>query len=298
MLKSIMMVTMLVTNLNVTEEAYDEYLDYELVSQGVVDESLAEVWGAEGMVGHPYIVMQPSSGEAVYLRFIEEEEKMNYRPMGTHGWNSTEILVQNPDQLATELESSPFEIIGMPYDLYPTPDAPRAMQVLGPSDEVLYLTRIIPEGSGFNLGSAQSYVDRVFIMVLGGPSMEALQDYYKTSFGMPVTEASDWTIGVLSRMNDLPDDSVFPLALVEFEENFLIELDEWNNGDIFESREVKEGHLPPSTSMVSFSTNSIDQINVEWKHEPQSIEGFPYNGSKVGVTVGIAGEWIEIIEWE
>tara|TARA_B100001250_G_scaffold378088_1_gene367675 strand:+ start:490 stop:1368 length:879 start_codon:yes stop_codon:yes gene_type:complete len=292
------MVTMLVTNLNVTEEAYDEYLDYELVSQGVIDESLAEVWGAEGMVGHPYIVMQPSSGEPVYLRFIEEEEKMNYRPMGTHGWNSTEILVQNPDQLATELESSPFEIIGMPYDLYPTPDAPRAMQVLGPSDEVLYLTRIIPEGSGFNLGSAQSYVDRVFIMVLGGPSMEALQDYYKTSFGMPVTEASDWTIGVLSRMNDLPDDSVFPLALVEFEENFLIELDEWNNGDIFESREVKEGHLPPSTSMVSFSTTSIDQINVEWKHEPQQIDVFPYNGSKVGVTVGIAGEWIEIIEWE
>ena len=298
MLKSIMMVTMLVTNLNVTEEAYDEYLDYELVSQGVVDESLAEVWGAEGMVGHPYIVMQPSSGEPVYLRFIEEEEKMNYRPMGTHGWNSTEILVQNPDQLATELESSPFEIIGMPYDLYPTPDAPRAMQVLGPSDEVLYLTRIIPEGSGFNLGSAQSYVDRVFIMVLGGPSMDALQDYYKTSFGMPVTEASDWTIGVLSRMNDLPDDSVFPLALVEFDENFLIELDEWNNGDIFESREVKEGHLPPSTSMVSFSTTSIDQINVEWKHEPQQIDVFPYNGSKVGVTVGIAGEWIEIIEWE
>ena len=298
MLKSIMMVTMLVTNLNVTEEAYDEYLDYELVSQGVVDESIAEVLGTEGMVGTQYIVMQPGSGEPVYLRFIEEEDKMNYRPMGTHGWNSTEILVQNPDQLAAELESSPFEIIGMPYDLYPTPDAPRAMQVLGPSEEVLYLTRIIPEGSGFNLGSAQSYVDRVFIMVLGGPSMEALQDYYRTSFGMPVTEASDWTIGVLSRMNDLPDDSVFPLALVEFEENFLIELDEWNNGDTFESREVKEGHLPPSTSMVSFSTNSIDEIKVEWKHEPQSIDAFPYNGSKVGVTVGIAGEWIEIIEWE
>jgi len=289
---------MLVTNLNVTEEAYNEYLDYEVVSQGIVDEGLAEVWGAEAMVDHPYLIMQPSSGEPVYLRFIEDEEKMNYKPMGTHGWNSTEILVQNPDQLATELESSAFEIIGMPYDLYPTPDAPRAMQVLGPSDEVLYLTRIIPEGSGFNLGSAQSYVDRVFIMVLGGASMESLREYYKTSFDMPVTEASDWKIGVLARMNDLPDDSVFPLALVEFEENFLIELDEWNNGDTFEPRQVKEGHLPPSTSMVSFSTNSIDQINVEWKHEPQSIDSFPYNGSKVGVTVGIAGEWIEIIEWE
>ena len=298
MLKSIMMVTMLVTNLNVTEEAYNEYLDYEIVSQGIVDEDLAEVWGADAMVDHSYTIMQPSSGEPVYLRFIEDEEKMNYRPMGTHGWNSTEILVQNPDQLATELESSAFEIIGMPYDLYPTPDAPRAMQVLGPSDEVLYLTRIIPEGSGFNLGSAQSYVDRVFIMVLGGANMESLREYYKTSFDMPVTEASDWKIGVLARMNNLPDDSVFPLALVEFEENFLIELDEWNNGDTFESRQVKEGHLPPSTSMVSFTTDSIDQINVEWKHEPQSIDAFPYNGGKVGVTVGVAGEWIEIVEWE
>jgi len=292
------MVTMLVTNLNVTEEAYNEYLDYEVVSQGIVDEGLAEVWGAEAMVDHPYLIMQPSSGEPVYLRFIEDEEKMNYRPMGTHGWNSTEILVQDPDQLAAELESSAFEIIGMPYDLYPTPDAPRAMQVLGPSDEVLYLTRIIPEGSGFNLGSAQSYVDRVFIMVLGGASMESLREYYKTAFDMPVTEASDWKIGVLARMNNLPDDSVFPLALVEFEENFLIEHDEWNNGDTFEPRQVKEGHLPPSTSMVSFSTDSIDKINVEWKHEPQPINSFPYNGSKVGVTTGVAGEWIEIIEWK
>ena len=56
MLKSIMMVTMLVTNLNVTEEAYNEYLDYEVVSQGIVDEGLAEVWGAEAMVDHPYVI--------------------------------------------------------------------------------------------------------------------------------------------------------------------------------------------------------------------------------------------------
>ena len=59
----------------------------------------------------------------------------------------------------------------------------------------------------------------------------------------------------------------------------------------------KEGHLTAININGFFSTNSIDQINVEWKHEPQSIEAFPYNGSKVGVTVGIAGEWIEIIEW-
>jgi hypothetical protein len=49
--------------------------------------------------------------------------------------------------------------------------------------------------------------------------------------------------------------------------------------------------------MVAAATNSIDQKNVEWKHEPQSIDAFPHNGSKVGVTVGMAGEWMEISEW-
>jgi len=294
MLESILMVTMLVTNLSVTEQAYDDYLAYDTVVEGNVNENLASAWDAEDMINHPYIIMQPESGEDVYLRFIEDKEKTNYKPVGTHGWNSTEILVEDPDKLAEELDNSPFRIIGMPYDLYPTPNAPRAMQVLGPSDEMIYLTRIIPDGSGYNLGSAKSYVDRVFIMVVGGPSMEDLQEYYRETFDMPVTEASDWTIGVISRLNDLPEDTLYPLAIAEFDKDFLIELDEYPEAIV--PREIADGHLPPSTSVVSFFVDSLDAIDVTWREEPTTIEAFPYNGRKVGVTVGVAGEWIELVE--
>ena len=294
MLESILMVTMLVTNLSVTEQAYDDYLAYETVVEGNVNENLASAWDAEDMINHPYIIMQPESGEDVYLRFIEDKEKTNYKPVGTHGWNSTEILVEDPDKLAEELDNSPFRIIGMPYDLYPTPNAPRAMQVLGPSDEMIYLTRIIPDGSGYNLGSAKSYVDRVFIMVVGGPSMENLQEYYRETFDMPVTEASDWTIGVISRLNDLPEDTLYPLAIAEFDKDFLIELDEYPETIV--PREIADGHLPPSTSVVSFFVDSLDAIDVIWREKPTTIEAFPYNGRKVGVTVGVAGEWIELVE--
>ena len=294
MLESILMVTMLVTNLSVTEQAYDDYFAYETVVEGNVNENLASAWDAEAMINHPYIIMQPESGEDVYLRFIEDKEKTNYKPVGTHGWNSTEILVEDPDKLAEELDNSPFRIIGMPYDLYPTPNAPRAMQVLGPSDEMIYLTRIIPDGSGYNLGSAKSYVDRVFIMVVGGPSMEDLQEYYRETFDMPVTEASDWTIGVISRLNDLPEDTLYPLAIAEFDKDFLIELDEYPETIV--PREIADGHLPPSTSVVSFFVDSLDAIDVTWREEPTTIEAFPYNGRKVGVTVGVAGEWIELVE--
>ncbi len=294
MLKSIVMVTMLVTNLNAVEEAYDSYLGYQVVEEGQIDRSLGSVWGARGMNKHPYVIMQPKSGAEVYLRFIEDKSMTNYRPMGTHGWNSTEILVEDPDALAVQLSNSSFNIIGQPYDLYPTPDAPRAMQVLGPSNEIIYLTRIIPGGSGFNLGSAQSYVDRVFIMVVGGPSMKALQDFYSQKLNMPVTEASDWTIGVISRLNNLPEDTVYPLALVSFEQDFLIELDEYPSVVVPRKRAVN--HLPSSTSVVSFLVDSLDNFDIKWRRPPQSIQNFPYNGRKVGVTIGPAGEWIELIE--
>ena len=294
MLKSIVMVTMLVTNLNAVEEAYDSYLGYQVVEEGRIDRSLGSVWGARGMNKHPYVIMQPKSGAEVYLRFIEDKSMTNYRPMGTHGWNSTEILVEDPDALAVQLSNSSFNIIGQPYDLYPTPDAPRAMQVLGPSNEIIYLTRIIPGGSGFNLGSAQSYVDRVFIMVVGGPSMKALQDFYSQKLNMPVTEASDWTIGVISRLNNLPEDTVYPLALVSFEQDFLIELDEYPSVVVPRKRAVN--HLPSSTSVVSFLVDSLDNFDIKWRRPPQSIQNFPYNGRKVGVTIGPAGEWIELIE--
>jgi len=294
MLKSIVMVTMLVTNLNAVEEAYDSYLGYQVVEEGQIDRSLGSVWGARGMNKHPYVIMQPKSGEEVYLRFIEDKSMTNYRPMGTHGWNSTEILVEDPDALAVKLSNSSFNIIGQPYDLYPTPDAPRAMQVLGPSNEILYLTRIIPGGSGFNLGSAQSYVDRVFIMVVGGPSMKALQDFYSQKLNMPVTEASDWTIGVISRLNNLPEDTIYPLALVSFEQDFLIELDEYPSVVVPRKRAVN--HLPSSTSVVSFLVDSLDSFDLKWRRPPRTIQNFPYNGRKVGVTIGPAGEWIELIE--
>jgi len=294
MLKSIIMVTMLVTNLNTIEEAYDKHLGYRVVEEGQIDRSLGSTWGARGMNKHPYIIMQPESGEEVYLRFIEDQSMTNYRPMGTHGWNSTEILVEDPDALAVELSDSSFNIIGQPYDLYPTPDGPRAMQALGPSNEVLYFTRIIPGGSGFNLGSAKSYVDRVFIMVVGGPSMKALQEFYSKNLKMPVTEASDWTIGVISRLNDLPEDTIYPLALASFDKDFLIELDEYPA--VFVPRKRAVNHLPASTSVVSFLVDSLDDVDVKWRRPPRKIQDFPYNGRKVGVTIGPAGEWIELIE--
>ncbi|MBT78412.1 MAG: hypothetical protein CL798_09515, partial [Chromatiales bacterium] len=140
MLKSIIIVTISVLNLTSVEDAYHDHLGYTAVDQGELSAAVTKTWNTENMTGSKYLVMQPSSNEKVYLRFVENPTTADHTAMTTHGWNSTELLVKDPDTLAEQLADTPFTLIGPPKDLWPTPNAPRAMQVLGPANEVLYLT--------------------------------------------------------------------------------------------------------------------------------------------------------------
>ena len=177
MLKTIVIVTITVLNLGSIESAYQQEFSYKTVEQGSVSGELAEVWAAPNMEGRDYLIMQADSDSEVYLRFVELPGVQGYAPMTTHGWNATELLVEDPDQLASQLVDSAFVTIGPPKDLWQAPNAPRAMQVQGPGDEVLYLTR----NGDFVTKTA---VDRVFIMVLAGPSMQAFADFYGEKLGV------------------------------------------------------------------------------------------------------------------
>ena len=83
-------------------------------------------------------------------------------------------------------------------------------------------------------------------------------------------------------------------GFLSFDKDFLIELDEYPA--VFVPRKRAVNHLPSSTSVVSFLVDSLDDVDVKWRRPPRKIQDFPYNGRKVGVTIGPAGEWIELIE--
>jgi catechol 2,3-dioxygenase-like lactoylglutathione lyase family enzyme len=287
MLKSIVIVTIAVTRLSGIEAAYENYLGYDTVERGAVSADLAELWGAPASAGKPYLLLQPESGQNVYLRFVEGPPVDGYAPMTTHGWNATEILVKDPDAIAARLEDSPFEIIGPPKDLWDAPDAPRATQAIGPGNELLYLTR----NNDFEI---LTDVDRVFIMVLAGPSMPAMQNFYGGVFGLEVGDATPFQIGVVSRAQGLPADTDYPLAVARLASRFLIELDEYTPAS--KARPVDQGSIPPGISMVSFAVDELDEFNVKWRGEPRAIALIPYDGHEAAVLSGPAGEWIELIE--
>jgi hypothetical protein len=294
MLTAIVAVTLSVPDLHVVEAAYTRWLGYRVVERGAISSSLARGWGTPLAAGRPYALLQSASGAPVYLRLVQGPATPGFEVLKTHGWNANEILVEDPDQLAEQLAGSPFRIVGPPAPLS-TNQAVRAMQVLGPAGELNYLTRIPPDGgSVFIKTPARSFVDRTFIVVLGGPSMGAMRQFYRDRLSMQVTEPVPARVNVLQHAWGLADDTDTPLALVSISEAFLIELDEYPG--MARPRPRRDGDLPPGLAMVSFAAGSLDQPGMAWRAPPAPHAEAPYSGRRAGIIEGAAGEWIELIE--
>lgn len=293
-LRRIEIATLCVSDISICISAYTDLLDYQVIDAGELPQSLAAAWSAPDMTGMPYALLQPSSGAEVYLRFIETGRSGGYWPPVTQGWIATEILTTDPDALLEKLQGSAFTHIGGPGDLYPHPKSARALQMAGPAGELMYFTRILPGGSKFGLHGAKTFVDRPFIMVTGGTSMDEIHGFYGGVLGLRVTEPSPFVIGQMSRVLGVDPRTAYPVSLARIPgRSFLIELEELP--PYIERRHVPEGQLPEGLAMVSFTSAPLDELNLNYRAEPRRIDIPPYNGRKVAVIEGPAGEWLELI---
>ena len=297
MLQTIYMVTLTAEDVFAVAAAYEQWLGYRIVCRDRVSAELAQLWQAPNTTGRAQCLLQPASGEPVYLRFVEAPSVAGYAPLRTYGWNAVELLAEDPDALAQQLADSPFEIIGPPRNLSFSKNI-RAMQAKGPADEVIYFTRM---GSGKTsssklgqLGQAKTFVDRTFIMIVGGAEIETLRDFYATQLGMKVSTAKAGRISVLSRAFGLDPETPQMLAVTWLPKRFGIEIDQYPAAAI--ERPQVAGELPPGIASVSFTLRSLDEVKLPWRHAPRVIDEWPYAGRRAAVTVGTAGEWIELIE--
>ena len=293
-LRRIEIATLCVSDISICISAYTNLLDYQVIDECELSQSLAAAWSTPDMTGMPYALLQPSSGAEVYLRFIETGRTGGYWPPVTQGWIATEILTTDPDALLEKLQGSAFTHIGGPGDLYPHPKSARALQMAGPAGELMYFTRILPGGSRFGLHGAKTFVDRPFIMVTGGTSMDETHGFYGGVLGLRVTEPSAFVIGQMSRVLGVDPRTAYPVSLARIPgRSFLIELEELP--PYIERRHVPEDQLPEGLAMVSFTSAPLDELNLIYRAEPRRIDIPPYNGRKVAVIEGPAGEWLELI---
>jgi hypothetical protein len=293
-LQRIEIATHCVPSLTACVPAYVDCLGYRVVHAGPVTAELAAVWGAPAMQGKPSALLQPASGAAVYLRFIETGRSGGYWPPVTQGWIATEILATDPDALLARLAGTAFRHVSGPADLYPAPKSARALQMAGPAGELMYFTRLLPGGSRFGLHGARCFVDRPFIMVVGGASMAALEHFYGATLGQRIFVQEPFRIKQMSRVLGVPESTAYPISLAGLPgRSFLLELEELPAG--IARRTVPAGELPEGLAMVSFQAAPPAGLSLPFRAPPCRIDVPPYAGRTVAVVAGPAGEWLELI---
>jgi hypothetical protein len=295
MLGSIQTVTTVAEDLDVIEQVYGDHLKYSRVSRETVSDDLAASWGCPETTGREMLVLRPLSGKDSFLRFVQGDAVPEFKTLRSYGWSSTEIVCENVYELAEKLADSPFEVYQPPAVLgFDFTDAIHAFQVIGPAKELLYFTHIDEPVPGLDLPIAEAYIDKTFVTICGGPSLDALEDFYKDIFGLDHDPRMDGNIRVINKAYERPTGTKTTICTVPLPNQNLIELDQFPENAI--TRPRHKGCLPPGMAMVTFHHDNLDEVKVGFITPPQIRHEAPYNGARVASLIGAAGELIELIE--
>lgn len=216
-------VTITTPDLDGSRAAYSEYLCYRGVRDTVAPD-LAMRLGVPEFADHAMAVLYPESGGPRFIRLIEGPA--DPAPLTTFGWTAVELIVRDLDRLAESLARSPFRVIGPPEILdFDFTEAIRAMQVVGPSGEILYLTEVTGRVPGFDLPEAHTEVGPPFIAVAGVPDLGAwlasARDAAKFESGAPI----DARIKALSSALGLATNTRHQLTTISLGDATYLEID-------------------------------------------------------------------------
>lgn len=271
---------------------YAEWLDYETVERGRIDEGLAASWGTPGQAGRRYTLCRPASGAEVFLRFVEGEPPAGYRPLRTYGWAAIEICVQDVLEVDARMARSPFQIIGPPRELDGLP-AIFPMQVRGPDQDIVYLTQIRSDLPAYDLPRAASLIDKLFILVLACSDMKASAAWLEQALELQAGREMEIVYTMLAQAFDLPADQKHRIATLVHERDVFIEVDQYPLAAT--PRPKVEGELPPGIAVCTLLHPAFDRLS-GWIGPPEPRQGLLYGGRRTGTLSGPDGVLVEVVE--
>lgn len=274
--------------------AYRDFLGLDLVEIGKLPPRLVESWGCNANAGAPYAILRPRSGEECWFRLIEQAPDPAFVPMTTYGWAAFECSVEDVDRWPTVLPEDLFEVRGMPKTPSTLEPTFRAMQTLGPGQEMLYLNQVLTDPIDTDLPRARSPIDRIFIAVLAAEDRAACVDWYCRKLGLD--HAADHTLpySMINLAFDRPPESLTKLSMVHNGRMPIIEIDSYP--EAAGVRPLSREMLPQANALVTLAVGDLDACDVEWRSSPAVFPGPPYEGRRCATTIGAAGELIECVE--
>jgi hypothetical protein len=242
-------VTISTADVDASANAYVRHLGYRVNERGRVPAELARRWQSPAAEGARFVTVHPECADDFHFRFVESPSAGTYRAFSCHGWNAAELIVRDVDAMAVTLAASSFRILGPPQDLSFT-DAIRAMQVRGPAGEILYLTQFKRPLEALPAPPARCAVDRAFIVIVGGPSLGALLDFYTGSFAISPPQRMQSRVKAMSEVFGLSAEQRYEIAALPLQGHCYIEADQMPPAATPPDR--VPGHLPPGIATVSF----------------------------------------------
>ncbi len=267
-------------------------LGYKVREKSTVSAAHAASWGAPKTAGKPFILMYSEGSPDVNIRAVQTDAVPGYKAQTTLGWNAFEIIVDDLDKVYAMVKASPFKIIGEPASLGGGFASIHAMQVVGPGEEVLYLTTEKGDRAKSNLPLPKSMVDRPFIFILAGHDVQVLQDFYTAQFNLKAFGRFDGPVAQIAKAQGLPENTVFGLGLVRMrEKGNNIELDGFPLSA--KQRPRAEGQIPPGNSFATFNVDKISDLKVKFMTPPAAL----YGPKGIAASyIGPTGEIGELIE--
>jgi catechol 2,3-dioxygenase-like lactoylglutathione lyase family enzyme len=219
-------VTLICRDLTATIAAYCQALGQHLQSQGNVTQARALTLGCAELRDQRCAWIATDHASAPWLELIEVPQAPQTTAFARFGWLAIELLVHDVDALVARLGPH-FRILGAAKDL-DISDAIRAMQVLGPAGEVLYLTQIKRALAGFQIPLSATLTQAVgapFVAVLGCKNRTEAAAFY-LGLGGKSALSFDARMSAFDAMHAQPAGKTYPMATVQLSGAALLELDQ------------------------------------------------------------------------
>jgi hypothetical protein len=231
-------------------------LGLRALRHGAVSAEQAQAWGHAELTDCDVVEMGTTPNEHGLLRLIEVPGTPTRPTRFSHGWLALEILVRDVDALAKLLPEHGFEVVGPPADLDVSPHI-RAMQVVGPAGEMLYLTQVRAPVPPFEIPVSphwfdgrpfEQHIGPLFIAVMSAPS-RANAVFACTALLPQQSLQFDTKITVLNRALGRDLDSRWPVATTQWAGACLFEIDEVQDAGLQTPATV--GALPAGLAWIS-----------------------------------------------
>ena len=271
---------------------YRDVLGLTVVADGALG-AVADHWAAPALATARCVTLQPTSGEQCFIRLVEQPLDPGFVPVRTYGWAAYEFSVQDVFGWPARLGGSGFDIVGQPREI---PGLPYfvAMQMTGRGREMLYLNEVRSNTPTSDLFVAQSPVDRMFIVILATPDLEATVRWYRDSLCLDEGGRYEIVYSMINQAFDLPGDTLHQLAMVQHGRTPIAEIDRYPEAAT--RRAIAPGHLPPGNALITLAVDDLDALDLEPLAPPERLRGPVYAGARAITVRGPAGELLELVE--